>query len=187
MKKYHHHKSLQGFTLTELIMVVVIMGVTLSIGLPSFQQIISNARLTTSVNIIISALQMARSEAIKKVQNIGVTVNVVTAQCPRKEIWGVAGAQQFDLPNNIKVIPNNGFNPMYRPDGRINGLAGHFVFSDISSEKTLNNHRLLNIANTGRVTCCKWIDTDWFRCDNSSKLCSSPSPNPPDIEIIPDC
>ena len=55
-----------GFTLIELLVVVAIISITLAIGFPSFQSIITNSRLTTAANSMVSALQFARSEALKQ-------------------------------------------------------------------------------------------------------------------------
>lgn len=54
-----------GFTLIELMIVVVLMSILMSVGLPSFQAIIDNSRLTSVANTMLSAYQIARSEALK--------------------------------------------------------------------------------------------------------------------------
>lgn len=56
----------QAFTLIEVLVTVVIVGVMAGIGLPSFNQTIKNSRLTTNANNLIASLNLARSEAIKR-------------------------------------------------------------------------------------------------------------------------
>lgn len=56
----------RGFTLIELLIVVAIISMTMAIGLPSFQSIIASSRLTSATNAMVSALQLARSEALKQ-------------------------------------------------------------------------------------------------------------------------
>ena len=56
----------QAFTLIEVLVTVVIVGVMAGIGLPSFNQTIKNSRLATNANGLITSLNLARSEAIKR-------------------------------------------------------------------------------------------------------------------------
>jgi type IV fimbrial biogenesis protein FimT len=59
-------KSGNGFTLVELLVVLSITGIVLAIALPSFNYVIVRNRITTNVNTLVSTLQSARSEAIKR-------------------------------------------------------------------------------------------------------------------------
>jgi len=56
----------QGFTLIELIVTIAIAGILLGIAIPNFNSAISNSRLTTSANEFMTALNIAKSEAIKR-------------------------------------------------------------------------------------------------------------------------
>ena len=62
----------QGFTLIELLVVIAIMAITLTIGIPGFNSMITNSRLTASANTMVSALQRARSESIKQLKIVGI-------------------------------------------------------------------------------------------------------------------
>jgi type IV fimbrial biogenesis protein FimT len=59
-----------GFTLMELMVTIAIAGILLGVAIPSFTSIISNNRLTTYTNELVTALNLARSEAIKRGQPI---------------------------------------------------------------------------------------------------------------------
>jgi type IV fimbrial biogenesis protein FimT len=59
-------KNSGGFTLLELFATMAIAGILLSIAVPSFRTLILNNRITTQTNDFISALNLARSEAIKR-------------------------------------------------------------------------------------------------------------------------
>ena len=61
-----------GFTLLELMIVVAIAGIVMAIGVPSFQSITTNNRIAANTNEFITALNLARSEAVKR----GATVSV---------------------------------------------------------------------------------------------------------------
>lgn len=55
-----------GFTLIELMITLVVLGVLLGFGVPNLRSFIQNSRITTQSNDVIGALATARSEAIKR-------------------------------------------------------------------------------------------------------------------------
>lgn len=55
-----------GFTLIELMVSVAVAAVLLGIAVPNFSSIIVSNRLTTYANDLVTALNLARSEAIKR-------------------------------------------------------------------------------------------------------------------------
>ena len=59
-------RSFMGFTLTELMITVAIAAIVLAIGIPSFRDTIRENRLTTYNNQFITALNLARSQAISR-------------------------------------------------------------------------------------------------------------------------
>lgn len=56
----------EGLTLLELIMTLAVAAIVLAVGVPSFQNLIQNQRLTAAINQFVGALALARSEAIKR-------------------------------------------------------------------------------------------------------------------------
>jgi type IV fimbrial biogenesis protein FimT len=59
MKKY------SGFTLIELMITLFIVGILLAVGVPSLKTFMQSNMLVASTNELLSALHVARSEAIK--------------------------------------------------------------------------------------------------------------------------
>lgn len=55
-----------GFSLTELLIVLGIATILLTIAVPSFRTLIQNQQVTTAVNDLFAAINLARSEAIKR-------------------------------------------------------------------------------------------------------------------------
>lgn len=71
----------KGFTLTELIIVLLITSIILVIAVPSYRQTTRENRLTAYINSLVGALQLARSEAIKR----GTTVMVQRGSDPDQD------------------------------------------------------------------------------------------------------
>ena len=67
-------QSSAGFTIFELMITVAVLGIALSLGVPSLQQFIMDNRLVSQLNQLSGALALARSEAVK--QNVPVVVCV---------------------------------------------------------------------------------------------------------------
>ena len=56
----------QGFSLIELMIAVVIMGILLALGLPQFTNYIRDARLRAVAETFLSGVQLARTEAVRR-------------------------------------------------------------------------------------------------------------------------
>ncbi|MDD3518146.1 MAG: GspH/FimT family pseudopilin [Chromatiales bacterium] len=59
-------KRVMGFTLVELMIVLLVAAVALGLGVPSFNRLIQNNRITTHANELVGTLHFARSEANKR-------------------------------------------------------------------------------------------------------------------------
>lgn len=59
-------KTQTGFTLVELMIVLALAAILLTVGVPSFSNMIQNNRIVTQTNGFVSSLHLARSEAVKR-------------------------------------------------------------------------------------------------------------------------
>lgn len=55
-----------GFTLIELIVVIALAAIIMTLAVPSYQNLIANNRITAHTNELVTAINMARSEAVKR-------------------------------------------------------------------------------------------------------------------------
>ena len=63
----------RGFTIIEMMMTVVILGILAMLAIPSFNDLILSTRIKGGASDIYSALILARSEAIKRGTNVTIT------------------------------------------------------------------------------------------------------------------
>ena len=74
-----------GMTLIELMITLVVAGILFSLAIPSMRSIIQNTRISTQTNELLTDLNFARSEAIKRSANVTVckssTTNVAVPVC----------------------------------------------------------------------------------------------------------
>lgn len=61
-----------GFTLLEIMLVIALVAILLGLGAPSFAEFMRNSRITGKANDLLAALNLARTEAIKR--HVPVTV-----------------------------------------------------------------------------------------------------------------
>lgn len=74
------HKS-SGITLIELLVAIAVLAILLGIGVPSFNNVIQNSRSTALANEIVTALNLARSEAVRRAQDVKVCASTDQTTC----------------------------------------------------------------------------------------------------------
>lgn len=107
-------KTKQGFTLIELMVTLMIAVILITIGIPSFQNIVRNNRTTAIANEMLTALYFARSEAIKR--GISVTVCPSADQATCAANWA-AGFIVFADNDNSNSFTDDGDANLCEVDG----------------------------------------------------------------------
>lgn len=87
--------SMGGFTLLELMLVVTLMGVFLTIGVPAFGSLVANNAVTSAANDLVASLNRARNEAVTRGGGVRV--------CPRSGSDDCGGS---DWSAGWVVVPN---------------------------------------------------------------------------------
>ncbi len=136
------HKKILGFTLVELLVTISVGAIVLAIGVPSFQSLIQTNQLATQTNKFIGSLNYARSEAVKRKQNITI--------CPSTSPGICSAGNRFE--NGWLVFVDFNRDGNFNSDA--NGTDASLWFNDALSDRlTLNstNTRFSFNAN-GRVS-----------------------------------
>ena len=68
----------QGFTLWELLVTVLVIGVVLGLGIPNFNEFSRNSEMASAVNALVSAVHVSRTEAVKR----GVPITLCGSSTP---------------------------------------------------------------------------------------------------------
>lgn len=168
----HHSASPRyrhGLTLIELIIALAIMAIILTLAAPSFAALLQDTRLTTTVNSLVSTLQHARSEAIKRGISIVVCKGQPDVGCSNRRSWSEGWfsfvdsdgdrdwseneAQLWSQPAlsegtqlNFAAFPSAN-HVFYYPEGSASS-NGTFVFCDTRGS---NHAKALILANSGRL------------------------------------
>ena len=88
-----------GFTLIEMMIALVILGVLATIAAPSMQTFIKEQRISGQANDLIGDLAIARSEAIRHASNVGVCPGTI-AGCVGGGNWANGRIVFVDLDND---------------------------------------------------------------------------------------
>jgi type IV fimbrial biogenesis protein FimT len=81
----------QGFTIIELMFVVVILTILIAVAAPSMSNLVRDQRVKTAVGDVYAALAFARSEAIKRNVTVGLCSHNGSSGCQNSTDWATYG------------------------------------------------------------------------------------------------
>lgn len=91
-----------GFTITELLVVMAIVAILLGIGVPSYRYITNSYRMSAEVNSLLGDMQFARAEAIKEGQFVVVCASSTSATCTNTA-WNQGWIVFADTNNDLQL------------------------------------------------------------------------------------
>lgn len=109
-----------GFSLIELMVAIVIMGILMAAAIPSFSSWMQNSQIRTAAESVQNGLQLARTEAVNKNTPVSFTltgnnwsVDLVgdlygTAASNVQQRFGTEGSRNAVIASNQNVVTFNG-------------------------------------------------------------------------------
>ena len=170
----------QGVTLPELL---ISLSVTSILALTAFNflpPLMHSSRMSGEVNRFVVALQLARSEAVKRGRRLVLCPQTPQLVCGRDADWENGWLlfasdnreREVDEPLILAAPPLAGFIKMhsgnhrkrivYQPDGSSGGTNSSFTFCD---REELTKPRVICLSNSGRPR------TTYTRCDGKPISC----------------
>lgn len=155
-------KTQTGVSLIELMISIVVLSIILLVGVPSFQNTLESSRARTVTNDLAGALQLARSEAIKRKANVTVCISdgASTPACGASNTdwsdgWLVVAADGTVVRAWQGVSDNLGSNVVQAPaagitftrEGFIDGAASHVINIAVT-----DHERNIRVNPAGQVT-----------------------------------
>ena len=143
----------KGFTLIEMMVTVAILAIILGIGVPSFQTLIERNRVSAASNKLFTALTTARSEAIRRGQNI--TLSRTGDSWAGG--WSIAAGNttlRFEnaLPNGIGITETNGVaSVVFGVNGRVTTPVDGYAMFKVCFTGSTVNAREIAISQIGHV------------------------------------
>ncbi len=181
MQYQKQHQKQSGFSLIELIIVVVLLGILASFAVPSYREFVQNSQIKTAAEGIAAGFQIARGEAVSR--NASVQLELVAGSssawnvCPEPTPAGACVAANIierrlaseGSSNTITATPSiagpyvfNGFGVMTSP-------AGSPQIAVDSTDTSINSRELRVVIGAGGAvrTCDPGLSasgTDPRRC-----------------------
>ena len=141
-----------GFTLAELLVVVVVLGILASVGAGGFQSLIQSQQAKSASFELFSSLSLARSAAIKRNDSVILTPTDATNWGKGWTITSAAGTikSQSELKKIAIPIPQAPTSVTYAQNGRITSPTSPPVFLlDVVSTSLTANARCIKIELSG--------------------------------------
>lgn len=99
-----HRRATAGFTLVEMMVVLIIMAILIVFALPSYRNLVSDSRMQGEINDLHTDMELARSAAIK--QGLPVTIcespapTAAAPACGTSGEWNTGWVAFTDTANN---------------------------------------------------------------------------------------
>jgi type IV fimbrial biogenesis protein FimT len=171
----------RGFTLTELIITMVIASILAAVAVPAYQDFMRSTRMSTTANEVIAAFNYARSEAIKRNRRVTICKSNNKATCTSSAEWhhgwiifaeDLTFNSDYDtgetmlriqgkLKNDLQLDPIasgtifNALSFTARGQGSVAGVTTTTVTMSLCDDKGIDEARAIVVSRTGRVNVVK--------------------------------
>lgn len=145
-----------GFTLIELMVTVAVLVIVMMIGVPSIVQLKRNNELVTATNSIVTALNMAKSEAVKR--GVDVSVNSIGGDWANGwtvDIDGGALVRVYDAPSAETSVNVAQASVTYQALGNVTNAVCFDIQVPLNEDVGTTIDRSVDINTGGRIATCR--------------------------------
>ncbi|MDX1678496.1 GspH/FimT family pseudopilin [Arsukibacterium sp.] len=164
------NKTHSGFTLVELMVTIAVVAIVATIAVPSFNGLVQGNRLSGATNQLVSAFHLARSEAIKRSQNVSLCATSDGINCTPRADWNswlvLAGNEvilQGRVSSGLNVAGPANTNIIFSSAGLVRDNAGAGLSSSLqvcsTSGALTENTRTMNFVAGGSISINKGVST----------------------------
>lgn len=154
-----------GFTLVELMVTVAVFAIVAAIAAPAMQSMITASRLSAATGELVTALQLARSEAVRRNAPVTICSSADGTTCSGSGDWSrwiVTGRD--NTAGTIDAIRDRSANPelrlsgpgagiQFNPSGLIRAQQGLTVCAPTNN--VADNQRVITVLISGVVSYAK--------------------------------
>jgi type IV fimbrial biogenesis protein FimT len=170
----------QGLTLPELLVSLTIVSTLTAGAVSQLHRLIQENRMTAEVNLFVTALQLARNEAVKHGRRVVLCPSMDQLNCGNSSAWShgwmlFASDNREHEPDETLLQSGNPLSAdiaihasnyrkriVYQPDGSSGGSNSTFTFCDA---RRAARPRVICLSNSGRPR------VSYRRCDGSPIRC----------------
>lgn len=163
-----------GFTLIELMVTIAIAAILVTTGVPAFTQFVQNNRRASQVNMLVRALQIARSEAVRQRTTIGACASSNQTSCSASTTWSTGWIVFVDKDGDgvvdsgedvLNVFPElTGGNSLTSTvkfiDYEASGLSTAAAGFTLCDPRGTSQSRAINVSATGAVSTSSTVSTN---------------------------
>ena len=169
MRREVNHK--RGFTITELIVAIAILGLLVTIALPNVIRWVPAIRVNSAVRNLASEMQLARLKAVTEKKDCVITFNAasneytIASKSPKMLPNGIRfgramdGIRRTSCGGTIKAdgihLPGGGSTLSFQADGTPKGFGGSIYMIPISDDEDnaqwTQRWKAVSVNTTGRV------------------------------------
>ncbi len=143
----------RGFSLWEVLVSVLLAGLLLGVGVPSFGEFLARNRQSAEVNALFHALYLARKESIRRRQLVALCPSADGKRCQPSRDWS-GGWLMFENSDRDEPPENDPAEPVilvHRVDPGVRILANRRGFTSRGTRKRATNGTFVVCDRAARV------------------------------------